>query len=170
MKNNRPVLKVPYETIDLILDVLCITLLVIMWGYVITTYGELPDEIPTHFNGKGEVDGHGKKTFIWSLPAISTFTFLLMFVLNKFPHLHNYMTNITEDNALKNYKLSTRFVRFINAVVLLIFAYITYTVSRTHVDGVDPLGVWFVPITLLVVFIPIIIYFIEFRKINKQPA
>ncbi|NNK69421.1 MAG: DUF1648 domain-containing protein [Flavobacteriaceae bacterium] len=125
---SRPKIKVPYEQIDILVELLNITLLILIWGYTIMNYLELPDTIPIHFNAKGEPDDFGHRSNLWLLPAIATFIFFLMFIVNLFPHAHNYMVNVTEENALKLYRLSTRVLRFANLFCMLLFAVLVYEI------------------------------------------
>ena len=125
---SRPRIKVPYEQIDLLVELLNITLLILIWGYTLVNYLDLPETIPTHFNAKGEADDFGHKATVWILPAIATFLFAVMFILNLFPHVHNYMVNVTEENALKLYRLSTRVLRFVNLFCLILFAILIYEI------------------------------------------
>jgi len=130
-------------------------------------YGDLADTIPTHFNGKGEADGFSDKIYVWMLSAIGFVTFVLLFVLNKYPHIHNYMVNITEDNALKNYRFSTRIVRFTNLFVAVIFAVIQYMMVEKGIGNNLSFGAWFTPTIIAIsVILPIFIIIYQ-RKINK---
>lgn len=168
MKIDRPKISVPNEPIDTIVELVNITLLLLIWVYALYSYGDLPAEIPTHFNGAGQADDFGSKQTIWLLPAISTFMFLLLFILNKFPHIHNYMVNITEENALKNYRLSTRLVRFINLFCLILFALIIYEI--VSVAKGNPVQLFSMGFLVAIVLIPILIIGVVFyyqNKINK---
>ncbi len=128
MNAKRPRINIPYEQVDIVVELLNIALLLIIWGYAIKEYLALPDEIPVHFNVKGEADAMGSKTMIWILPLIATFIFGMMVIINRFPHIHNYMVNITDENAFKNYRLSTRILRFVNLYCMLIFAVLIFDI------------------------------------------
>ncbi|MFK7750696.1 MAG: DUF1648 domain-containing protein [Kordia sp.] len=130
MYANRPRIKVPLEPIDKILETTTTALLVALWIYVIISYTSLPEIIPTHLNHLGEVDGTGNKTMIWFLLGITTIITIGMHVLTKFPHIHNYMVNITEENAPHNYQMSNRLLRFVNILTLLLLAYVCYSIIQ----------------------------------------
>ena len=168
MKIDRPKITVPYETIDTIVELINFTLLILIWIYPIMVYSDLPDTIPTHLNAQGEPDDFGSKATVWILPAIGTFTFFLIFILNRFPHIHNYMVNITEENALKNYRFSTRIMRFVNLFCMILFGVIMYEIIRTA-QGHKPmfLGTWFLIATIVVPIIGLVFIFYYFRKINQ---
>lgn len=41
-------------------------------------YGDLPDQIPQHFNFAGEADIWGSKEIIWGIPLVNLFLFALI--------------------------------------------------------------------------------------------
>lgn len=167
MNTKRPRIKVPFETVGIIVELISITLLILMWGYCIINYFELPDTIATHFNAIGEPDGFGSKQTIWIIPIVATVMYIGLFILNKYPHMHNYMINITEENALKNYRFSTRIVRVVNFLCVLLMTYITYMIVESAFGKQFNLGTWFVPIVIGVSIILPIIIFVYMRKLNK---
>lgn len=138
-----------------------------MWLLILKEYPSLPDVVASHFNAKGEPNGYGNKTFILIIPSVATLMYLVFFIVNRYPHLHNYMINITEDNALKNYRFSTRIVRIVGTLSMVLLAYITYQILEGVKDEVFSLGSMFIPIVIgISVLLPISII-IYFRRINK---
>ncbi len=130
-------------------------------------YGQLSETIPTHFNASGEADAFGDKLNIWLLPGIGVAMFVLLFVVNKYPHMHNYMVNITEDNALKNYRLSTRIVRFTNLFIMFIFGLIYYSIVESAKSNNSNLDRWILPLVIgMSIILPIAILVYQ-KKINK---
>ncbi|WP_456440461.1 DUF1648 domain-containing protein [Psychroserpens sp.] len=167
MKTNRPKIKVPLEGIDIVLDLISATLLILLIVFTVISYTELPDTIPSHFNAAGEVDGYSGKSMIWLLPAIGVVLFLGLYVINKFPHIHNYMVNITEENALKNYRFSTRIVRFTNLFIMVIFGLITYSIVESAKGNNSNLDSWILPFVIgTSIILPIAILIYQ-KKINK---
>ncbi len=130
MYANRPKIKVQLEPIDTILEATTAAILIALWIYVIITYSSLPETMPTHINYKGEVDGTGNKMLLWVLVGITTIITVGMYVLTRFPHIHNYMVNITEENAAHNYQLSSRMLRYVNLLTLLLLAYVCYAMIQ----------------------------------------
>lgn len=167
MKTGRPKIKVPLEGLDIIIDLISATLLILLIAYAILSYSELPDTIPSHFNAKGEVDGYSEKSMLWLLPAIGIVLFFGLYIINKFPHMHNYMVNITEENALKNYRLSTRIVRFTNLFIMVIFGIITYSIVESAKGGTSNLDSWILPFIIgTSILLPIAILLYQ-KNINK---
>ena len=167
MNTKRPRIKVPFKTVDIIVELISITLLILMWGYCIINYFELPDTIATHFNAVGEPNGFGSKQTIWIIPIVATVMYIGLFILNKYPHMHNYMINITEENALKNYRFSTRVLRIVNFLCVLLLTYITYMIIESAFGKKFELGSWFVPVVVGVSVVLPIIMLVYMRKLNK---
>ncbi|MEM6377383.1 MAG: DUF1648 domain-containing protein, partial [Bacteroidota bacterium] len=101
---SRPKIEVPKEPVDWFLEGVAWIAVLAMFLYLLYHYGSMPDRIPTHFGANGLPDAYGSKTSIWPLPIISLITFLILFFLNKAPHLFNFPTKITEENALSQYQ------------------------------------------------------------------
>ncbi len=167
MKTGRPKIKVPLEGLDIILDILAATVLILLISYAFISYSDLPDTIPSHFNAKGEVDGYSDKTMLWLLPGLGIIIFFGMYILNKFPHMHNYMVNITEENALKNYRLSTRIVRFTNLFIMVIFGIVLFNIVESAKNNNSDMDNWILPFIIgFSIVLPIAIYIYQ-KKINK---
>lgn len=168
MNTSRPKIKVPFEPIDIIIDLISVTLLILITAYTFLEYNNLPQTIPTHFNGEGIADGFGDKSSIWLLPIIGVVMYCGLFILNKYPHLHNYMVNITEENALKNYRFSTRIVRGVNFFIILLFAYIQYMIFAGAKGEHITLGSWFLPLVIgLSILLPAFLLIYQY-KMNKK--
>lgn len=167
MKNDRPRIKVPIEAVDIIIEIASITLLILMWSYCIAKFSALPDTIATHFSAAGIPDDYGSKHTIWIIPIIASVMYVGMFIINKYPHIHNYMVNITEENALKNYRFSTRLLRVVNFLCVFLMTYITYMIIESAFGTKLKMGNWFVPLVIGSSIILPIVLIIYMKKMNK---
>jgi uncharacterized membrane protein len=152
MEQKRPRITIIPTTADKALEILAWAVLAGLWLYVILRYPSLPDIIPTHINGKGEIDGHGSKQTLWIIPGIATVLFVGITILNRYPHIFNYPTEITEENAPRIYRLATRMMRFMKLSTTLIFCIIVYDMTR-RIDGSAP---WILPLIMLISGVPLI--------------
>lgn len=132
--NERPKIKLGLTTTDKIFEILGWTSVLAIWVLTITNYTSLPDTIPIHYNGAGQADGFGGKVNILTLPLIATVLFVGLTILNKFPHIFNYPTNITADNALRQYTSATRLIRYLKFIIVVIFGLISIQTIR-NVNG-----------------------------------
>jgi len=166
METERPKINLIPSSTDKIVEVLGWIILLVLWGYNISHYSSLPDTIPTHFNATGEADGFGSKVSIIGLPVIATLLFIGLTVLNRYPHSFNYPTAITEDNALRLYTLATRMLRYLKLVLVLVFGGIEFMTIQNATGEASGLGVWFLPLTLVLIFIPLIYFVVKSLKSN----
>lgn len=171
MYSNRPRAKVALEPIDTILEATTAAILIAVWIYVIVSYATLPENIPTHVNFKGEVDGIGNKVSIWIFLGITTVITIGLHILTKFPHIHNYMVNITEDNAEHNYRLSSRMLRYVNLLTLLLMAYMCYAMIQKALGEslFMQAGTTYIIIAYAVVMpIVLIVFMLKNQKASKK--
>jgi len=90
-----------------------IILLTMVWALAILNYLKATGTAPIHFNLSGQPDGYGSKTTLLFIPIISTIIYLAFTQINKFPYIYNYTTNITEENAKRQYTIATKMVRIL---------------------------------------------------------
>jgi len=164
---ERPKLKLELTTFDKTLEILGWTSILAIWVLTITNYTNLPDTIPIHYNGAGQADGFGGKATILTLPIIATVLFIGLTILNKFPHIFNYPTNITQDNALRQYTNATRLIRYLKLIIVIIFGLIAFKTIENANGEADGLGMWFLPLTLGLIFIPLTYYIIKTLKTQQ---
>jgi len=71
MKNNKMLISV-------------VMVLVVTWIVAYIFEPKLPEQVPTHWNSQGEVNGYTSKPWgVYMIPIVSTFTSLLLYVLAK---------------------------------------------------------------------------------------
>jgi len=164
---ERPKIKLELSTADKTFEIIGWLLIISVWGLTITNYANLPETIPTHYNGAGQADGFGGKATILTLPLIATVLFGGLTILNKFPHIFNYPTNITQDNALRQYTNATRMIRYLKLIIVVIFGLIAFKTIQNANGQADGLGIWFLPMTLGLIFIPLIYFVVKSFKATK---
>jgi uncharacterized membrane protein len=163
----RPKLKINLTLADLILEIICWLTLIGVWLMTLFNYSNLPNIIPIHFNATGQVDGYGSKVAIIILPIIATFLFFGMTILNKFPHIFNYATNITPDNALQYYTAALRLMRYLKFIIVLIFALILFQTLRIVTGKSEGLGTYFLPMILSLIFLPPLLFILKSVRAKK---
>lgn len=121
---TKPKIQLSLSTFDKVLEWLAVFLLIVLWGLALWALATLPAIIPTHFTFSGEVDGYGTKWTIMILPVVATIVYAGVTKINLFPHVFNYMVPITEKNAPSQYTRSTRVLRFVKLVILILFSFL----------------------------------------------
>jgi uncharacterized membrane protein len=160
----NPKLKLKLTILDYLIEILGLLLFSSTWIFIISIYKSLPDIIPIHYNAYGTADNFGKKWMILSLPIVSTVLFIGLTLLNYFPESFNYPTKINEDNALIQYTYATRLIRYLKLVIVFIFGILLYQTTRYPLNQNDGLGIWFLPMFLGLIFIPLIFYVLKSVK------
>jgi len=155
--HKRPIIHLePSESdrkIDMAITIVTMLLIAIPTYYIY----QLPDIIPSHFDMKGEVDGYGTKYYIWIMPIMGVIFYFGFKYLLKKPHIYNYPSPVTEENAEKLYRGGTSLMRYVLLFSQLTFLVITIAMiySAFYPDE-NFLGPWFtIGIILLGVLTPI---------------
>jgi uncharacterized membrane protein len=139
-KLQRPKIAIKLTFRDKIIEILSIALLIGYWSYTLFQFNNLPEIIPTHFNGSGAVDGYGAKGTILILPMIATLFFVFLTLLIRFPHKFNYQQIITVKNATKIYTTATKMLRVLKLVLITIFFAIDYKTIQIALGKVEVAG------------------------------
>ncbi|WP_405205470.1 DUF1648 domain-containing protein [Aquimarina sp. LLG6339-5] len=163
---SNPIIRVEKGLIDILLEIIMFIGLIALILIPAFYYKDLPEMIPTHFNAKGVQDDYNSKSMIWLLPIIGLFLGVGLFVLNKSPHIFNYPKAFTLDNASKYYKNSTRLIGVINLTIIWAFVFILYKSVQVALGDSENLGIWFLPVFLIIIFGAIIYFALETRKIS----
>lgn len=163
---ERPELKIKLTIADKIFEFVGWLLVVFVWGLSLINYSNLPNSIATHYNYAGKADAFGGKASILLLPFVATVLFTGLTFINKFPHIFNYPTNITKDNALRQYTNATRLIRYLKLIIVLIFGLILYQTIRLANGQTGILGAWSLPSILGLIFLPLIYFIFRSLKIK----
>lgn len=164
METERPKLKIQLSPTDKVLELLGWGVLLALWAWTGTSFSNLPDTIPTHFNAAGEADGFGSKASIIGLPVIATLFYIGLTLLNRVPHIFNFPTPVTQDNALSQYTNATRMIRYLKLILVLVFAGISFQTIKQANGAGEGLGDLFLPLTLVLIFIPLLYFVVKSIK------
>ncbi len=164
---TKPIIHIKWDTWDWIIEIIGAVFLLLMIGFPIYFFAELPDVIPRHFNAAGEPDGYSGKDTIWTLPVIGVLMYVGMFTLNRYPHIFNYPTEITPENAERQYRVATKLVRVLNVLIVASFWYIGLATIQVAMSNQVGLGPLFMPIFLSAIFGTIGVYL--YQAIKSPP-
>ena len=165
---NRPRIKLNLTFTDKLIEVSGWILLLGIWAFTLLSYSNLPETIAIHYNAVGEVNRFGEKSHLLILPIIGTILFVGMTILNKYPHIFNYPTIITEDNALDQYVNATQMIRILKLIIVFVFGLIIYSTISNGDCNSEGIGIWFLPLTITLFTLPTIYYLI--RSMNIKSA
>lgn len=160
----RPKPQITPTPADKIIEITGWISLILLWIITLTAYGSLPETIPTHFNATGQADDHGSKMMILFIPAIGTLLFAGLTILNFYPHVFNYPTTITAENAQAQYANATRMIRTLKMVIALVFIILVVVIYRAASADSGSIGYWFLPLMLGMIFIPLAYFVLKSIK------
>lgn len=151
MKANQPVLHLPKTGVEKMMDRISLLLIVINMIYLIGVWNTLPEQVPIHYNFKGQVDGWGGKSVIWLLPTISFILWFGLTMMERVPHFFNYPIEITEKNAAFQYKNARMMSVFLKVEMILFFLYTSWESVHVAKGNEGGLGVAELPILLILI-------------------
>lgn len=163
---KRPRLKIGLTVADRFLETAGWAVVVILWSLTLGSYADLPEIIPTHFDVSGKPDGYGSKSSILALPVLGTVIYIGMTILNRYPHVFNYLVTITSENALRQYTVATRMLRVLKLAVVAAFTGIIFLTREASLSTADVQVPWLMPLAMGIIFVPLL-YFI-YRSIRER--
>lgn len=87
-------------------------------------YGRIADEVAVHYNIWGEPDVYGNKSTLIVLLIINSVTYLLLTVLNRYPHLFNFPVKVTEYNRDVLFFYGKRMIRVLKCQMVFVFSFL----------------------------------------------
>ena len=128
--------------------------------FVLIRFPHLPEQIPIHFNAKGEIDGYGGRFSLLLMPLIGLVMDASLVLVGRFPKSWNTGVRITLYNRVRVYRLVRDLLaelRFTTALFFGGFA-VYQSLLPEHFSG-NVIGV----MTLLI-FIPLVRYFVRLLR------
>ncbi|MFD3447581.1 DUF1648 domain-containing protein [Microbacteriaceae bacterium 4G12] len=148
--NSRPVLNIPRTKLEKWHDVSSILVWIAVLIYLFVVWPKLPSKVPSHVNAAGEINNWSGKGILFIMPVISLLLYVLFTFLSRYPHVFNYMKEITEENARQQYTNARLLMSWIKVEIVIWFAYISWEMVHLAKGGHD-LGatVFFVMLAVL---------------------
>ncbi len=128
---------------------------------LILSWSALPQTVPSHFDASGHPNAYGSKWWLLLLPGLSVVITAGFTILARYPHLFNYPVRVTPKNALHLYSGGRLLLRWINAVLAWVFAFIEWQTIQVALGNAAGLPQWFplVPVALIaLVLISVVIF------------
>lgn len=131
---QKPESKPPLTRLDWMCEALSAVFLVFLIIYTLTTWRNLPEIIPIHFNINGVADNYTSKNLALLFPGIALLMYILMGIGTRFPHLFNYPVKITAENQLKQYVLARSMMSIMKAIIIAMLAYTYYAIYTSTLN------------------------------------
>ena len=161
---NRPTIKLQVTNSQRWINRLSLIIMALTAIYLVFIYQKLPNEIPMHFNFRGDVDNWGPKWTIFILWGIGLIIYLLNTSTQSIPQKYNYIVKITAENAEKQYKLAIQMMSFLKLELMVLIAYLLWAVVQNALDKMNYLNIYVMGGFVICLFSTLIIYISKSRK------
>lgn len=152
-KNNN--IQSNLNLIDIIMEIFGWLLLCAIWVFTIRNFSEMPDIIPIHYDFLGHADRFGPKEKLFDLLIVVSILFVGLTILSKFPNAFCFFTKKIEENIKNQYFNPIRIIRYTKLTILIFISMIVFNNIYTREENYQNLGVWFGPLFLILIFIPL---------------
>ena len=130
-----------------------IVIILILWR-------KLPEQIPTHYNAAGQIDGYGGRGTLLLMPVIGLAGDLLLALVSRMPQSWNTGVRVTVLNRARVYRLVRDLMADLRLAMALMFGGFGIYLSTLpeHFSG-NVTG-----IMLILIFVPLLRYFLRVRR------
>lgn len=156
-------MRIRRNLLDYGMEFLCLLTLFLTAAYLIVMWPYIPDQIPVHFDGVGQIDNYGSKNTLLFLYVVTWGMYLFLSLVQKNPASWNTGVKSGMQDKKRSYIVITHLTSTMKGIVVLIFTYITVQASRSL-----DLGSWFAWISTGLVTINLIYWMMKYKKINKR--
>ena len=137
--------------IRMVLTVFCVLVLLGTVAFLLLRWGGIPDQVPMHFNFKGEADGYGSKTALFLMPAINAVVIVSMCFAKTI--------RIRTLRRARRIPAPPLLLPLISLPLTLGISYMTVCIALAR-----PLGAWFMPVFLATTILPIAAFSVYLMK------
>ena len=129
-------------------------------AYILIVWHKLPQQIPTHYNAAGEIDGTGGRGTLLILPIVGLVMDLSIALVGRFPKSWNTGKRVTVLNRVRVYRLVRDLMADLRLAMALMFggSGIYLSTLPEHFSG-NVTG-----LMLIVIFAPLLRYFLRVRR------
>ena len=132
---------------DIIIDIICLLCLIGLILYLAIAWPNIPDQIPGHYDARGEIDGMTGKSLLIFLAFMAWVMYILIFIAELFPKTWNTGVKVTRENMGRVYRTVKSMLGIIKLQMVLLFTYLTVNTSLAM-----PLPALFTPLTMILLF------------------
>jgi uncharacterized membrane protein len=155
--------RVERHLLNVLVDAACLGILLACSILLALRWGEIPQQIPTHYNFAGEVDGYGGKGGLIAFLALSWLLFVGISALERFPKLWNTGgVHVTPQNQAEVYQLLLDMVSVLKLLCVAVFVFLIVFMACEM-----PLPGLFTPIYMLLIFGELGYYLFRLSKAGK---
>jgi uncharacterized membrane protein len=139
--------------------------------YFFAHWSALPEMVPIHFGLLGQPDGWAPKGGAILMPVLAVFMYIMMSI-GEASKKFNLPWEITDSNREKIEGMARNLLFVLKVEISVLFAYIQIALVQTALQRMNGLGVWFGPVFIGAILLPILIFFFKGRQVagSARPA
>lgn len=141
----RPRIRVPLTRLHVGIEIATVGILVIMLFCVWQVWPSLPERVPQKFDLSGQPTRWGERSGLWLLPGLSLGIYTLLSVLQRMPHVYNYPTDLSPEEAPRLYEIGVSLVMWMKLQVVVLFALLSWRQVEVALGRTSGLEAWIVP-------------------------
>ncbi|WGK65171.1 DUF1648 domain-containing protein [Croceiramulus getboli] len=149
------------NTVYFAMSWMCALLMILL---VIFYWNQLPETIPTHFNGLGEPDGYGRKCTLFLLIIIGLGLTGMMQYFHGNKELWQIKAHRQGANNEQKLTLTREMLAQLTLLVAAVFLYIVYGSIQVALENWEGLGTYFLFLFLGLTAGVLVIYFIRLYR------
>lgn len=119
---NRPRLKIPMTLMDKVSEAASALIVGITAILFLLRYQVISSEVPMQYDFSGNVSRMGSKSELLLLLGVLILLYAGLTILQRYPHSYNYLVDITEGNAVRQYSLAVRMIRWLKLMMVGLFS------------------------------------------------
>jgi uncharacterized membrane protein len=131
-------MKIPTRKHDIIIEIACLFCLIGGLLYLITGWGQIPNEIPGHYNALGQIDKITGKGSLLALLATNWILYIGLSIVERFPSIWNTGVTVTKENKDRVYRVVKDLLKTMKLLVVVMFTYLLINSAKAV-----PLSPWF---------------------------
>lgn len=128
---------------------------------------QLPNDVPSHYNFKGEADSWANKWFVFFIPTISIGLWLLMGQLEKYPQFLNMPGFKEESASLRQFANMSELAYVMRFEMVIFLSWMTIQSVVQTADGENNLGVGGFIIFSVILIATLFYYGLKNRKLAQ---
>ncbi len=140
-RSARPAMAVQWTTGRYVLEAVAVAAVLSGFAILVLAWSKLPERVPVHFSFGGQPDRWGGRIVLLVLPCIGMLIYLGLSLLARHPHTFNYPVRITEENALRQYRISVTMIVWLKTEVAILISGLlgmSIAVAVGHWERINP--------------------------------
>ena len=114
--------------------------------FVVVNWGQIPDQIPTHFTITGEPDAYGGKPMLIFLVVISWVMFFTFTISVKYPRMWNFPVEVTDENREVLFAIARFMMEILKFLIVILMSVILVATALSLELSAAVMGSLFVAI------------------------